>query len=113
MLIERIKILEDANIISKDVADFVLKVIDLLEEYGFDDSKMEMFTTHLAMATQRTLDKNEELIFDQAIWTQIESDINFTKALELYNEISSYSPAEYLESEQKFLIMHVCNLHQD
>jgi len=113
MLIERINILQGANIISKDVADYVIKVIELMNEYQFDDSKMEMFTTHLAMATQRTIDQNEELMFDEAIWSQIETDINYDRAVELFELISNYSPTEYLESERKFLIMHLCNLSQD
>ncbi len=46
MLIERINILLEANIISKAVADYVIKVIDLLSGYSFEEGKMEMFTTH-------------------------------------------------------------------
>lgn len=112
MLIERINILLEAGIISKEVADYVLKVIDLFSEYQFDDGKMEMFTTHLAMATQRTVDQNEELEFDETIWTQIESDPMFNQAVELFESISSHSPVAYMESERKFLIMHLCNLSQ-
>ncbi len=113
MLIERINILLEANIISKEVADYVIKVIDLFNEYTFDEGKMEMFTTHLAMATQRTVDQNEELEFDDSIWSQIELDPKFNQAKELFEKISSYSPVPYMESERKFLIMHLCNLSQD
>ena len=113
MLIERINILLEANIISKAVADYVIKVIDLFNEYTFDEGKMEMFTTHLAMATQRTVDQNEELEFDDSIWSQIELDPKFNQAKELFEKISSYSPVPYMESERKFLIMHLCNLSQD
>ena len=77
MLVERINILQKANIISKDVGDFVLKVINLYDEFKFDESKMEKFITHLAMASQRTVDQNEELSFDETIWSQIELDPKF------------------------------------
>ena len=113
MLIERINILQEANIISKEVGDYVIKVSDLLNDYKFDDSKMEMFTTHLAMATQRTIDQSEELEFDETIWSQIETDINFNKAVELFDLIKVHAPTTYLEAERKFLIMHLCNLSQD
>lgn len=113
MLIERINILLEANIISKEVADYVIKVIDLFNEYTFDEGKMEMFTTHLAMATQRTVDQNEELEFDDSIWSQIEMDPKFNQAVELFEMISNHSPVPYMESERKFLIMHLCNLSQD
>ena len=88
-------------------------VADFFDEYKFDESKMEMFTTHLAMATQRTVDQNEEFEFDETIWTQIELDPKFEKASSLYTLISNHSPVSYMESERKFLIMHLCNLCQD
>ena len=113
MLTERINILQEANIISKQVGDYVIKVIDLFYEYKFDESKMEMFTTHLAMATQRTVDQNEELEFDETIWSQIELDPKFNQAINLYDMMSKHSPVPYMESERKFLIMHLCNLSQD
>ncbi len=113
MLVERINILQEANIISNEVGNYVLKVIDLFDEYKFDESKMEMFTTHLAMATQRTVDQNEELEFDENIWSQIELDPKFNQAISLYNLMSIHSPVPYMESERKFLIMHLCNLSQD
>ena len=113
MLVERINILQEANVISKEVGDYVIKVIDLFDEYKFDESKMEMFTTHLAMATQRTVDQNEELEFDETIWSQIESNPKFNQAINLYDMMSKHSPVPYMESERKFLIMHLCNLSQD
>ena len=113
MLVERINILQEANVISKEVGYYVIKVIDLFDEYNFDESKMEMFTTHLAMATQRTVDQNEELEFDETIWSQIELDPKFNQAIELYDMMSKHSPVPYMESERKFLIMHLCNLSQD
>lgn len=113
MLVERINILQEANVISKEVGDYVIKVINLFDEYKFDESKMEMFTTHLAMATQRTVDQNEELEFDETIWSQIELDPKFNQAIVLYDMMSKHSPVPYMDSERKFLIMHLCNLSQD
>lgn len=113
MLNERITILQEANIISKEVSNYVFKVIELLSEHSFDENKMEMFTTHLAMATQRAISQNEELMFDDNIWNQIVVDPKFGQAVHLFEMISGYSPVLYMESEKKFLIMHLCNLSQD
>ena len=55
MLKQRMEILRDAGVISAEIADFMDKVIDLLAE-KFPDAgqeKLEMFTTHLAMAAER------------------------------------------------------------
>ncbi|MBF1108861.1 MAG: hypothetical protein HXL57_10215, partial [Solobacterium sp.] len=40
MLKERIEILRSAAIINDDVAQYVNKVIDILQKYDFDESKM-------------------------------------------------------------------------
>jgi len=52
MLKERIDILQQGQVISAEVAEYSKKVIDLLEDGNYDEAKMEMFTTHLAMATE-------------------------------------------------------------
>ena len=56
MLKERMDILQQASVISQEVSDYVKQVIDLLEpSFSEKESGMEMFTTHLAMATQRII----------------------------------------------------------
>lgn len=112
MLHERIKILEDAGVISHEVARFVVEVIRLLEPYQFDEAKMEMFTTHLAMATQRIIQSEEELMIDEEIWKQIEMDVKFNDAQVLFGAMAKLSPVEFPIEEAKFLTMHLCNLLQ-
>jgi hypothetical protein len=110
MLKERIHILEEAKIISNVVADFTNSVIDLLNKYPFEESKLEMFTTHFAMATQRIFMKDNEFELDEEIWTQVQKDKNFLKANVLLSEIISGAPCYYSEGEKKFLVLHLCNL---
>lgn len=110
MLKERIEILRSANVINDDVAEKVNKVIDHMENFQFDQSKMEMFTTHLAMATQRIV-KNEEVEqLDDEIWKQIVLDGDFEQAKNLMETMEKEISFTYPESEKKFLIMHLCNL---
>ena len=112
MLKERIEILRSAAIINDDVAQYVNKIIDTLEEYHFDESKMEMFTTHLAMAVQRIMTNGEVEHLDESIWNEVKNFDTFNEAKQVYANIVSDAPVQIPESEEKFLLMHLCNLLQ-
>ena len=42
-----------------------------------------------------------------------DSDFLASLLFNLFEMIVTYSPVSYMESERKFLIMHLCNLSQD
>lgn len=114
MLKERMNILQQAAVISQEISDFVKEIIDLLEpRFPEKESGMEMFTTHLAMATQRILSNDEVENLDDMIWNEICVSPYFSKAEKTYQEIVKNAPCEYPEGERKFLIMHLCNLYQE
>ena len=113
MLKERIEILRSAAIINDDVAQYVNKVIDILQKYDFDESKMEMFTTHLAMAVQRIMVSGAVEQLDDAIWNEVQAFDTFGEAKQVYSNITSDAPVQIPESEEKFLLMHLCNLLQE
>ena len=113
MLKERIDILQQGQVISAEVAEYSKKVIDLLEDGNYDEAKMEMFTTHLAMATER-VKKNEPVeTLDDSIWEQISADRCYSKAADVFAKIVSLCPVVYPDGERKFLMMHLCSLLQD
>lgn len=112
MLKERIEILRSAAIINDDVAQYVNKVIDILREYEFDKSKMEMFTTHLAMAVQRIIVSGAVDQLDDSIWNEVQTFDTFDEAKQVYSNITRDVPVKIPESEEKFLLMHLCNLLQ-
>lgn len=115
MLKERIEILKSAGVISKETADFVCTVIDELEAEGkFSEkvSEMEMFTTHLAMATQRTLDQAEVECLDDFIWEDVQTSEVFALACDMYEQITAKAPCTFPDGERRFLVMHLCNLNQ-
>jgi len=112
MLKERIEILRSAAIINDDVAQYVNKVIDILQEYNFDEPKMEMFTTHLAMAVQRIMVSGAVEQLDDAIWNEVQAFDAFDEAKQVYSNITRDVPVKIPESEEKFLLMHLCNLLQ-
>ena len=112
MLKDRIEILRSATVINDNVAQYVNKVIDELERYQFDESKMEMFTTHLAMAVQRFMKNGEVEHLDESIWNEVKNFDTFNEAKQVYANIVSDAPVQIPESEEKFLLMHLCNLLQ-
>ena len=112
MLKERIEILRSAAIINDDVAQYVNKVIDILQKYDFDESKMEMFTTHLAMAVQRIMVSGAVDQLDDSIWNEVKTFNTFDEAKQVYSNITRDVPVKISESEEKFLLMHLCNLLQ-
>lgn len=61
-LYQRLEILEQANLIECRVAKQTEKIIALIykENLDVDIEKMEMFTTHIAIAMQRILKGEEE-----------------------------------------------------
>lgn len=112
MLKDRIEILRSAAVINDDVAQYVNKVIDTLQEYEFDESKMEIFTTHLAMAVQRIMVSGSVEQLDDSIWSEVQAFDTFNEAKKVYTNITSDTPVQIPESEEKFLLMHLCNLLQ-
>jgi PRD domain protein len=112
MLKDRIEILRSASVINDTVAQYVNKVIDTLEEYHFDEPKMEMFTTHLAMAVQRIMTSGAVEQLDESIWNEVQTFDTFNEAKQVYANIVSEAPVQIPESEEKFLLMHLCNLLQ-
>lgn len=112
MLKDRIEILRSAAVINDTVAQYVNKVIDILEEYHFDEPKMEMFTTHLAMAVQRIMTSGAVEQLDESIWNEVQIFDTFNEAKQVYANIVSEAPVQIPESEEKFLLMHLCNLLQ-
>ena len=103
MLKDRIEILRSAAVINDDVAQ---------QEYEFDESKMEMFTTHLAMAVQRIMVSGSVEQLDDSIWSEVQAFDTFNEAKKVYTNITSDTPVQIPESEEKFLLMHLCNLLQ-
>ena len=107
------RILKEANVIKSEIAEYVNHVIDMLSEYDLNEDLMSMFTTHLAMASQRVLDQAELENLGDDLWQQVTSSSNYDDASKICAQIIELAPVEYPESETRFLMMHLCNLFQD
>ena len=112
MLKKRIITLVEGGVIVKEVGDFVCDVIDFLEEYypKADVTGAEMFTTHLAMATQRVKDGEALEGLDSETWAGITTSGAYEEALKVYEELFSETIVTYPEGEKRFLIVHLCNI---
>lgn len=110
MLKERIEILRNAGVIDSSVAELTISVINSFEDKDFSTQKMEMFTTHLAMASQRVIKKEELDNLDDFIWQQVQNDQGYEMAKMLLKDVEAQASFEYPVEEKKFLLMHLCNL---
>lgn len=113
MLKERISILENAGVITPQVAMFVNKVIDEdLVDFMDKENILEMFTTHLAMATQRICTGQDVETLDDGIWNEVVNSSGIHQAEKLYERVMEKAPCHFPEGEKRFLLMHLCNLYQ-
>jgi len=111
---EKLDILKEGNVIDDTTYDFALKSYEIMKERQIvsRDDLLDMFITHLAMATQRI--KNGEIAScDIESMTALIKDSAgldvFNKAIALWRELSIYSPVEYPLEEQTFIYLHLCN----
>lgn len=110
---DRLKILYDANVISFEAADYSNIVLEYLKKQGYSEEKTEVLITHIAMATQRVIDKSEVMPFNDEIWQQIIENENYNRAIETFNKIKESCPVVYPIDEERFIIMHLCNVYQN
>lgn len=108
----RLKILEDNNVINIEVTNYVKNVIDIiLEEVpSITSEKAEMFLTHLAMASMRVINKEEENPLDENVLNSIRKEPNYEKAIKLLNKILQITNMQFSNIEKDFLLCHLCNI---
>ena len=82
MLKMRMQIMEQGGVISNKVACFMNLVIDLMKERfpEWSQEKEEMFTTHLAMATERISKGDIVETMDETAWEDVKGCGGFPEA---------------------------------
>lgn len=104
MLKRRIGILRNAGVISPEIADFVDRVIDLLAERfpQTEKERLEMFTTHLAMAAERI--RKGETVSDlgEEIWDDIQGNEHFSQAEDFYGRDDDVLPGGIFRRGETF-----------
>ena len=84
-LYQRLEILEQANLIECRVAKQTEKIIALIykENLDVDIEKMEMFTTHIAIAMQRILKGERKNRWIGVFWKPWKRNVAMTRRLSL------------------------------
>ena len=90
--------LVEGGVITKEVGEFVCKVIDMLyESYSdFNEDGAVTFTTHLAMATQRALQDEAVEELDEDTWEELKKESNFGEANVVCDKIQEQIGREHV-----------------
>lgn len=109
---ERLEILYSANMIEEKVVKFCQKVIEILfeERESYPKESLEIFVTHLAIATQRIIRNEAEADIDEAILNSLKKEEIFHEAERMLNKITSEIDIEFPSSEKNLLLIHLCNI---
>lgn len=112
MLKQRIEILRSGGVITRQTAEFVNDVIDLIQgQYPqVDADHAAMFTTHLAMAMERIA--KGELVdeMDPFCWEQVRQTPEYPMAEEFCGKMLALCPVELPPTERDFILLHVCSM---
>ena len=108
----RMQIMEQGGVISNKVACFMNLVIDLMKERfpEWSQEKEEMFTTHLAMATERISKGDIVETMDETAWEDVKGCGGFPEAESFFAKMMEISPVDFPESEKRFILLHICNM---
>lgn len=112
MIETKMQILKDSNVIDQETFEFILQIRDyLMDKQALDSEEhLDMFLTHLAMATMRI--KKKEIVsgINSVIKNEIESSPKLQDSKELWNELKKFSNVNYDDKELWFIYMHMINL---
>ena len=110
MNMERLEILLQSKVIQEDTHAFALHVIQFLEgEYQVNKEAMEMMITHLVMAMERIKRGEIAELMDDDVFNLVLEDIDFEKARNIMLEISNQTEMEFPQSEEQYMLLHLCN----
>ena len=75
-----------------------------------EDEKAVMFITHLAMAAERVSKGDIAGHIDARLFAEAYASEGYDKALEFMGKIKELTFVPFPDSEEEFLILHLCNL---
>lgn len=108
---ERLRILLDSGIISKDDHDKSFEIYKkYFEKEDFDENKVNVFMTHLAMSLKRIDEGNIVNKLDDEIYQQVKESKVYNEAVILCDEIIEDLYLDIPESEKEYLVLHLGNL---
>ena len=116
MMIQKLDILKESNMIDQKIYDYVVQAMNYLSEQGFvpDNSPpTEAFLTHLAIAAARQK-SNEPPIerLDTIIREDVEQSPDFPRVVAIWEKVAELSPVTFGEEERDYFYLHLCNMLQ-
>lgn len=111
-LMERLEILESADLIDADVFAFCEKVVNYFLEKTSEwpQENMEIFITHLAMAASRSKKGEAEETLDDSIKTALKQEEIYSEAKTILDHILGFTSIHFPDSEVDLLLVHICTL---
>ncbi|TZE80970.1 PRD domain-containing protein [Calorimonas adulescens] len=112
--IDRVNILYESEVISADVKDTVLRVIEWLGErkVGIDSDNGQMFLTHLAMSLERVCKGEEVDALPDAMMDEVKSSRGYILALEFIEYMEGILNRKLPESEKGYILLHLSILQE-
>lgn len=112
MLYQRIEILESGGLISAQASAWTKSILNLLFERNrkIELEKLEIFTTHLAMALQRILNRQYEAPLDRSVLEELKEEEVYREAEVFARKIQETVEMEIPKAEIEYFIVHLCNL---
>lgn len=112
-VIERLKIMEEGGMISREVVMFCTRAAELIlrEKPDAEADKLNMLITHLALAGNRMEKKDEtEMAISREVLDGVKREKVYTRACVMSRRILTYTKLEFAEPETELLTVHLCNI---
>lgn len=114
MILAKLNILKDSNIIDEDTHKFVLSVLNDFLHLGIitKEDEADVFITHLAMAdSRRKADDISVGAMDAMVLNEIESNGHFNRGKQIWDELAKkYMRMNFSENENHYIHLHLLNL---
>lgn len=111
---QRLAILLENHVITQEVYDYVLTIYEgIMHREELHEASSEVFLTHLAMATQRIVDRNIVNEMDETILNEVKASPYFSEAKRISDLVVEKSFITIPESEQQYLWLHLSSVLQE
>lgn len=109
---ERLKILRESGLIDNHTEEQTIKIVGILYEGERepDMEKMEIFTTHIAMAIWRIQKGELEQPLAEEVLEDLKKEAVFEEAGKLGQRICEAVDVDFPQVEREYLMVHLCNL---
>ena len=108
---KRLKVLLDSEVITKDIYN---KSCLIYKKYfnkeDFNEDKVNVFMTHLAMALKRVKENNIIDKLDEDIYRQVKESDVYNQALELNKRLISDLCMDIPKNEEEYFVLHLGNI---